>query len=74
MLECLYKGKQIELQLQTYFIEKHFDAAKRFEDRDHVVDRDIIEHWLFAQKNIKDPVKMASYEMLYVGFFYIQIW
>lgn len=68
MLKWLYEGKQIELQLQTFFIEKHFDASKKYKDINHIVDRDLIEHCIFAQKNIENPIKMAAYEILYRWF------
>ncbi len=70
MLKWLYEGKNIELQLQTYFIEKHFQATRNL-DKDIIVDRDIIEHWLFAQINLKDkdPQLMMFYNNLFHAFY-----
>lgn len=71
MLKWLYEGKNIELQLQTYFIEKHYKHAKKHEHKNLVVDRDIIEHWLFAQTNLKDkdPKLMMFYNNLFHAFY-----
>lgn len=84
LLGWVYEKKPVELQLQTYFIDKHHKASKHNDNKDlaealdviknHLLstdlaerlktelgrtnytltDRDIIEHWLFAQVNLKD--------------------
>lgn len=102
MLQWLYEGKNIELQLQSYFIEYSYNVVKQY-DRMHikngyeavikenpelesalehnfnyisqgnnvVVDRDIIEHWLFAQINLLgvDNNLMTMYNNLFHGYY-----
>lgn len=102
MLQWLYEGKNIELQLQTYFIEYSYNVVKQFDrktkrdayeivckeneemrgalehnfnlhsqDNNVVVDRDIIEHWLFAHINLKDsdPALMTMYNNLFHAYY-----
>ena len=54
LLEWLYEGvEDVEMLLQIYFLHKHWKTQKDY-DEDVIIDRHMIEHWLFAQKNIKD--------------------
>jgi len=54
LLEWLYQGvEDVEMLLQIYFLHKHWKTQKKY-DEEIIIDRHMIEHWLFAQKNIKD--------------------
>lgn len=54
LLEWLYKGvEDVEMLLQIYFLHKHWKTQKDHDD-EIIIDRHMIEHWLFAQNNIKD--------------------
>lgn len=66
LLKWLYEGKQdVEMLLQVYFLHKHYMAQTDVGD-DIIVDRHIIEHWLFAQANLKDkPEVLNMYNGLY---------
>lgn len=67
LLSWLYEGKpNIEMMLQIYFLENSWLRQK--EHKNHfIVDRDIIEHWLFAQENLKAKPKIMN---MYNGLFY----
>ena len=45
--------------LQIYFLHKHWTTQALY-GGDVVVDRDIIEHWIFAQENIKDKPEILN--------------
>lgn len=54
LLKWLYEGMEdVEMLLQIYFLHKHWKTQKTYDD-DVIIDRHMIEHWLFAQKNIAD--------------------
>lgn len=54
LLGWLYQGvEDVEMLLQIYFLHKHWKTQKEYKE-DVIIDRHMIEHWLFAQKNIKD--------------------
>lgn len=60
LLKWLYEGKQdVEMLLQIYFLHKHWTTQALY-GGDVVVDRDIIEHWIFAQENIKDKPEILN--------------
>jgi deoxyadenosine/deoxycytidine kinase len=68
LLKWLYEGKQdVEMLLQVYFLHKHWKGQKQLKtDQNVVLDRHIIEHWIFAQKNLKDnPEVLNMYNALY---------
>lgn len=68
LLKWLYEGKQnVEMLLQIYFIHKAYQAQKKLNKEDDViVDRHIIEHWLFAQANLaKYPEVLNMYNALF---------
>lgn len=67
LLAWLYEGKpNIEMMLQIYFLENSWLRQKEH-NNDFIVDRDIIEHWLFAQENLKTKPKIMN---MYNGLFY----
>lgn len=54
LLKWLYEGvEDVEMLLQIYFLHKHWKTQKDHDD-EVIIDRHMIEHWLFAQNNIKD--------------------
>lgn len=62
LLTWLYEGKEnVEMLLQVYFLHTHFLRQEEY-GRNFIVDRDLIEHWLFAQENLKGmPTIMNMY-------------
>jgi deoxyadenosine/deoxycytidine kinase len=66
LLKWLYEGKQdVEMLLQIYFLHKHWKTQKQMSG-DLIVDRHIIEHWLFAQINLaKHPEVLNMYNGLF---------
>lgn len=53
LLRWLYEGKEdVEMLLQVYFLHKHWKSQTHY-GHNAIVDRHIIEHWLFAQINLK---------------------
>lgn len=68
LLRWLYEGKpNTEMLLQVYFIHAHWLSQQEFGDN-FVVDRDLIEHWIFAQKNLKDYKQVFN---MYNGLFHL---
>jgi len=68
LLKWLYEGKEnVEMLLQIYFIQKAYqNQLKLNKEEDVVIDRHIIEHWLFAQTNLKNyPDVMNMYNALF---------
>ena len=63
LLKWLYEGKpNVEMLLQVYFLHNHWIEQKKHGDN-VIVDRHIIEHWLFAQTNLekhKDVLNMYN--------------
>lgn len=73
LLTWLYEGKpNVEMLLQVYFLHTHWLRQKEMGDS-CVIDRDIIEHWLFAQKNLAKYPKVWN---MYNGLFhqYVNDW
>jgi len=67
LLKWLYDGvDNIEMLLQIYFLQNSWVRQKEY-DNDFIVDRDIIEHWLFAQENLKGKPEIMN---MYNGLFY----
>jgi deoxyadenosine/deoxycytidine kinase len=67
LLKWLYEGKQdVEMLLQIYFLHKHWKTQKEL-DGDVIVDRHIIEHWLFAQVNLMNNPEVLN---MYNGLFH----
>ena len=67
LLKWLYEGKEdVEMLLQIYFLHKHYKTQIKY-DGDVVVDRHIIEHWLFAQENLKNKPQVLN---MYNGLFH----
>jgi len=67
LLQWLYEGKEnVEMLLQIYFLHKHWLAQMEFNDN-VIVDRHIIEHWLFAQINLSSKPKVLN---MYNGLFH----
>jgi deoxyadenosine/deoxycytidine kinase len=66
LLKWLYEGKKdVEMLLQIYFLHKHWKSQKDIKG-DVIVDRHIIEHWLFAQINLaKTPEVLNMYNGLF---------
>jgi len=63
LLKWLYEGKpNVEMLLQVYFLHNHWIGQKKH-GNNVIVDRHIIEHWLFAQSNLekhKDVLNMYN--------------
>lgn len=67
LLGWLYEGKQnVEMLLQIYFLHQSWLKQNEF-GHNFIVDRDIIEHWLFAQENLKPYPEIMN---MYNGVFY----
>lgn len=67
LLAWLYEGvEDVEMLLQVYFLHKHWKTQNQFGDN-VVVDRHIIEHWLFAQINLEKMPTVLNY---YNGIFH----
>lgn len=66
LLKWLYEGKKdVEMLLQVYFLHKHWKTQQNIQG-DVIVDRHIIEHWLFAQINLgKNPEVLNMYNGLF---------
>jgi deoxyadenosine/deoxycytidine kinase len=66
LLKWLYEGREnVEMLLQIYFLHKHWQAQKQIKGN-VIVDRHIIEHWLFAQINLaKTPEVLNMYNGLF---------
>jgi deoxyadenosine/deoxycytidine kinase len=62
LLKWLYEQKDnVEMLLQIYFIHNHWLNQQKYENN-FIVDRDLVEHWLFAQHNLKSmPTIMNMY-------------
>ena len=66
LLTWLYEGKpNVEMLLQIYFLHSHYLKQKEY-DGEFIVDRDIIEHWLFANENLKSMPEVSN---MYNGLF-----
>lgn len=66
LLDWLYTGApNVEMLLQVYFLHTHYLTQKKY-GKDFVVDRDIIEHWLFANENLKHMPEILN---MYNGVF-----
>jgi len=67
LLGWLYEGKpNTEMLLQVYFLHDAWLRQQEYSDH-FVLDRDIIEHWLFAQENLKDTPEIMN---MYNGVFH----
>jgi len=66
LLDWLYSGKpNVEMLLQIYFLHNQWLKHKELGDN-YVVDRDIVEHWIFAQTNLrKHPEVLNMYNGLF---------
>jgi deoxyadenosine/deoxycytidine kinase len=66
LLDWLYSGKpNVEMLLQIYFLHNQWLKHKELADN-YVVDRDIVEHWIFAQTNLrKHPEVLNMYNGLF---------
>lgn len=61
LLTWLYEGKpNVEMLLQVYFLHNHWDRQIQH-GKDFIVDRDLIEHWLFADTNLKHQPDVLSF-------------
>lgn len=62
LLKWLYEQKEnVEMLLQIYFIHNHWLNQQKYNNH-FIVDRDLVEHWLFAQHNLKNmPTIMNMY-------------
>ncbi len=62
LLKWLYEQKtDVEMLLQIYFIHNNWLSQNKYKG-DFVVDRDLVEHWLFAQHNLRNmPTIMNMY-------------
>lgn len=67
LLNWLYQGKQdVEMLLQLYFLHQHWTRQKAIPNA-CIIDRDIIEHWIFAQTNLVGKPEVMN---MYNGLFY----
>jgi deoxyadenosine/deoxycytidine kinase len=66
LLNWLYEGKpNVEILLQIYFLHNQWLHHKAMNEA-YVVDRDVIEHWIFAQVNLrKHPEVLNMYNGLF---------
>jgi deoxyadenosine/deoxycytidine kinase len=62
LLKWLYEKKDnVEMLLQIYFIHNHWLNQQKYKNN-FIVDRDLIEHWLFAYHNLRNmPTIMNMY-------------
>ena len=69
LLEWLYTGvADVEILLQIYFIHNHYLRQKEY-GHDFIVDRDLIEHWIFAKTNLeKHPEVMNMYNGIFMAY------
>lgn len=70
LLDWQYKKiDNTSLLLQIYFIHNLFTRSNNFNQDSYIVDRDLIEHWIFAMTNLKDD-KMAtnSYNTIFMNY------
>lgn len=69
LLKWLYEGyDNVEMLLQVYFLHDHYLKQQKYGDK-FIVDRDIIEHWLFAQNNLdKMPTIMNMYNGVFMAY------
>ena len=67
LLKWLYEGvEDTEMLLQVYFLHKHWKSQRISGFNNCVVDRHSVEHWLFAQINMKHmPQVLNMYNGLY---------
>lgn len=67
LLKWLYEGKSnVEMLLQVYFLHNHYLRQQEYGGT-FIVDRDLIEHWLFAQENLKGMPEIMN---MYNGVFH----
>lgn len=67
LLGWLYEGvDDVEMLLQVYFLHKHWKTQNQYQG-DVVVDRHIVEHWLFAQENLQSKKEVLN---MYNGLFH----
>lgn len=67
LLKWLYDGvENVEMLLQIYFLQNSWLRQQEY-NNNFIVDRDIIEHWLFAQENLKEKPEVMN---MYNGLFY----
>jgi deoxyadenosine/deoxycytidine kinase len=67
LLQWLYEGKpNVEMLLQVYFLHNAWLRQSQYNNH-FIVDRDIIEHWLFAQENLKTYPEIMN---MYNGVFH----
>lgn len=69
LLDWLYTGvADVEILLQIYFIHNHYLRQKEY-GHDFIVDRDLIEHWIFAKTNLeKHPEVMNMYNGIFMAY------
>lgn len=69
LLKWLYEGvDDVEMLLQVYFLHNHWKNQNEYDEgADLIVDRDIIEHWIFAQENLKEKPEVNN---MYNGLFH----
>jgi deoxyadenosine/deoxycytidine kinase len=62
LLRWLYEQKDnVEMLLQIYFIHNHWLNQRKYNNH-FIVDRDLVEHWLFAHHNLRSmPTIMNMY-------------
>lgn len=62
LLKWLYEKKDnVEMLLQIYFIHNHWLNQQKY-NGNFIVDRDLVEHWLFAYHNLRNmPTIMNMY-------------
>lgn len=61
ILGWLYSGKEdVEMLLQVYFLHKHYTHLIENEGKDVIIDRHMIEHWLFAQNALQSKPRILN--------------
>lgn len=71
LLKWLYEGEEdVAMLVQLYFLHKHWKTQKENADlKNMILDRHIIEHWLFANENLMGhPEVLQMYNSLFQTF------
>ena len=70
LLRETYEGNaDAGLLLQIYFIQKHYKSQKEnAAEPDLIMDRHLIEHWLFSHNRLSDPIIWQAYNTIFQNF------
>jgi deoxyadenosine/deoxycytidine kinase len=70
LLRLTYEGvEDAGLLLQIYFIQKHWKSQQEHARvKNLIMDRHLIEHWLFSHNRLNDPVIWQAYNTIFQNF------